>query len=95
MVEDTGAAASAGAVLPLNAPEPVGVEADAKGYPAVLIRRGARLVVASVEDVWRIEDEWWRGSPVARTYFEVLTDDGRRVALFFDHARQRWFTQRA
>ena len=95
MVEDTGAAASAGAVLPLNAPEPVGVEADAGGYPAVLIRRGERRVVASVEDIWRIEDEWWRGEPVARTYFEVLTDDGRRVVLFLDRETGRWFTQRA
>ena len=94
MVEDPGAAPGAGAVLPLNAPGPVRVEADERGYPAVLVLRGAACPVASVEDVWRIEDEWWRGEPVARTYFEVLTDDGRRVALFLDHATQRWFTQR-
>ena len=49
--------------------------------------------MASIEDAWRIEDEWWRGKPVTRTYFEVLTTDGRRLVLFLDHTARRWFKQ--
>jgi hypothetical protein len=45
-----------------------------------------RLPVSSVEDVWRIDDEWWRETSVARTYFEVLLEGGRRLTLFFDRA---------
>jgi hypothetical protein len=49
--------------------------------------------VASVEDVWRVEEEWWRGAGISRTYFEVLMEDGRRVSIFHDHGSGQWYRQ--
>lgn len=93
MVTDAGTASGAGAFRPLNQPQPARVEAEA-GRPAAVWERSVRLPVDSVEDVWRIDDEWWREVPVARTYFEVLLEGGRRLTLFLDRETGRWFRQR-
>ena len=94
MVKTTGAAAGVGAVRPLNMPEPLRVTTNAQGWPARLVLGGQRVEVRSIEDVWRVEDEWWRGEPVSRTYFEVLTDDDRRVTLYWDRVAGAWLKQR-
>ena len=92
MVEAAGAAAGPGAVRPLNTPRPTRVEAE-DGLPRTVVAGRRRLAVASVEDRWRVEDEWWRGQPIVRTYLEVLLDDGRHLTLFRDEAAGRWFEQ--
>ena len=104
MVEIAGAKAGARDVHPLresgeaaaeaaDAPIAVHVEADA-GWPIALVERGVRRAVESVEDIWRIEDGWRRRTPVSRTYFEVLLEDGRRLSIFHDHLREEWRRQR-
>ena len=85
MVADAGTPSGAGALRPLNAPQPARVEARG-GWPAAVWERGVWAPVAQVDDVWRIDDEWWREVSVARTYFEVLLEGGRRLTLFFDRA---------
>lgn len=94
MVKDARAASGPGALRPLNAPQQVRVATDASGKPVAVFQRGKRLQVQSVADVWRIEDEWWRGQPVARTYFTVVLEDGRRLTLFRDEVADQWYTQR-
>ena len=94
MVETARAKARAGALRALNAPEPVRVKTGPQGFPQALSQGRQRLIVATVEDVWRVEDEWWRATPVSRTYFEVLTEDGRRSTLFRDDTDGRWYKQR-
>ena len=94
MVKDTGAPAGPGALHPLNAPQLLRVKMDERGRPQRLSIRRKELVVASIEDHWRIEDEWWRNEGVARSYFEVLTEDGRRLTLFYDELTGDWYEQR-
>ena len=53
-----------------------------------------RHEVISIEDLWRVDEEWWRDAGVVRTYFEVLLDNGRRLTLFLDHGASSWFWQR-
>jgi hypothetical protein len=50
--------------------------------------------IACVEDRWRLDEEWWRGSPVSRQYFHVLLEDGRRTTLFHDLIEGLWYEQR-
>jgi hypothetical protein len=94
MVPTTGTQAGTRAIRALNQPEPLDVAQKEHGFPALLVMGSTRQKVASVESVWRIEDEWWRDEPVSRTYFEVLTADGWRITLFHDHVSGRWFRQR-
>ena len=90
MVKAAREAPSPGALLALNIPETVHAEISAEGWPVSVSRRP----VASTEDIWRVEDEWWRDTPVSRTYFEVLLEDGRRMTIFHDAVGRVWWKQR-
>jgi hypothetical protein len=52
-----------------------------------------RRAVESVQETWRIDDEWWRANHIARVYWRVLLEDGRTVDVYHDLARNRWYKQ--
>ncbi len=92
MVQDTGKTLRADAYKPVNQPVPVKIEEDSAGRPlAVLLKR--RLPVMSLEDRWRLDDEWWRAAPLSRLYYNVLLADGRRMVLYKDLIRGDWYEQ--
>ena len=92
MVKDTGAEARLGAIRPLKEPKLVKVAEDPDGWPQELLL-GRKLKVASVEDRWRIDDEWWRDQPISRMYFECVIEDGRQEIVFKDLLTGRWYRQ--
>ena len=53
---------------------------------------GRRLAVERIEDVWRIDDEWWR-EEVSRLYYRLLLEDGRPLIVFHDLVREQWCEQ--
>ncbi len=65
------------------------------GAPVSLKLRGRRVTVESVADRWRLDDEWWRGRPVSRIYYECLVDGGLRVTVFRDLVTGEWYQQRS
>ncbi len=77
---------------PLKEPRPVVVATDESGEPVAVVLGGRRLAVERVEDVWRIDDEWWR-EEVSRLYHRLLLEDGRPLVVFHDLIKQRWFQQ--
>jgi hypothetical protein len=92
MVENTGKALCADTYKPVNAPEPLQVEEDSSGLPvAVKIKR--RQAVISIEDRWRIDDEWWRTESISRLYCEVLLNSGQRLVLYKDISKGGWYQQ--
>jgi hypothetical protein len=50
--------------------------------------------VAEVLDRYRTDDRWWTERPVARSYYELLLEDGRTVTVFCDEIGDQWWTQR-
>jgi hypothetical protein len=56
------------------------------GAPTAVELRGRWRTVVRVEEVWRIDDGWWRPHPVQRTYFRLALDDGRALTLYRDQA---------
>jgi len=50
--------------------------------------------VATIEDLWEIQEEWWRARPVARTYYRVTLEDGRTLTVFRDMVDGGWYVQR-
>ena len=81
---------------PLNAPTPLRVQMDVAGRIIAIWRQG-RLTprtIASIQDRWRIDDEWWREHRVARVYYEVVLDDGTLLTIFQDLVADAWFEQR-
>ena len=72
---------------PLALPRPVRVTIDETGMPSsvtLTARGGTPLTVAQVDDAWRIAEEWWRETPLGRTYYRVIVDGGRPITLFHD-----------
>jgi hypothetical protein len=57
--------------------------------------RAGWATVLEIEDVWKINDEWWRGEDqrIERLYFAVVLDNGHRMTLFSDLARGCWRRQ--
>jgi hypothetical protein len=92
VVPDTGETLRAGAYRPVNVPEPLRVAEDATGWPVAVIGKGQQAV-KTVEDEWRIDDEWWRREPVSRHYFIVQLASGQRLALYKDLASGGWYRQ--
>ena len=92
MVEDTGKALRADTYRPVNVPEPVKVAEDASGLPAAVGGK-RRQAVTTIEDRWRIDDEWWRAEPVTRLYYDVLLASGRHMVLYKDLNDSAWYRQ--
>ncbi len=81
---------------PLNAPSPLRVQTDANGRIVSIWRQG-RLTprtIVSIQDCWRIDDEWWREHAVSRLYYELVLDDGTLLTIYHDLVAQLWFEQR-
>ena len=89
MVTNTRTAPRAGAIKPLNAPALVQVQTDGAGRPVAVrlpvlaTSRSARSnsspfspwqAVASIDDRWKVVDEWWRGpgQQIARMYYSLV-----------------------
>jgi hypothetical protein len=68
------------------------VEEDSGGLPTGLTGRNTQ-VIAAVEDIWRLDDEWWRSMPLERIYFAVLLASGQRCVIFKDLSAKRWYRQ--
>ena len=77
---------------PLNQPDPLAVEADARGVPKAVLYKGVFRPVASITDTWRIDDEWWRDA-ISRRYYRVRLDDGSIRTFYEDRTCQQWFAQ--
>ena len=92
MVENTGKTLRADTYKPVNTPEALKIEEDASGLP-VAVRLKRRQAVATIEDRWRIDDEWWRAEPVSRLYYNVLLASGQRLVLYKDLATGGWYQQ--
>jgi hypothetical protein len=78
----------------VNEPRQVTVEVDGSGAPTAVGRLGDLAVgrVESVNESWRIDDEWWRQA-ITRLYYEVMLEGGKRVVLFQDLITGSWFIQ--
>ena len=92
MVENTGKTLRADTYKPVNTPEALKIEEDASGLP-VAVRLKRRQAVATIEDRWRIDDEWWRAEPVSRLYYNVLLASGQRLVLYKDLVTGNWYQQ--
>jgi hypothetical protein len=75
---------------------PIRVRADPDGRPVAVRRHGwpRPRAVARTQDCWRVDDEWWRASPIARLYYALLLEDGTLLTVCHDLAADTWLEQR-
>ena len=104
MASRAGAPLRTAGLRPLGLPRPARVEVDAHDLPSRVTlgaagREGHALEVEQVDEVWRIAEEWWRETPIGRTYYRVIVDGGRALTLFRDEllldggGASMWFEQ--
>jgi hypothetical protein len=74
----------------LYRPRPATVELGAGGVPVAV---GGREVESILEQ-WLVEDRWWNGRPLRRSYFQLTTVDGADAIVFCDLVSGRWYSQR-
>jgi len=92
MDADTRKAMGTNASKPLNLPGAVFVEENHSGSP-IAVKLKQRHSIITIEDCWRIDDEWWRSEPVSRVYYAVILDSGRRMVLYNDLIKKCWYQQ--
>jgi len=92
VVKNPGETLRAGSYKPLNTPDLVRVEEDAEGLPMV-VREKRRQRVETIEDCWRLDDEWWRPEPVSRLYYSIRLASGQKLEIYKDLTTGAWYRQ--
>ena len=99
MVKDPRAPQGAHRIIPVSLPAPLEVECDAAGLPAQIhvfakqLGTECEMHVEAIQSCWRIDDEWWRETPVTRLYYTLLLEDGRLITVFRDLTSGEWYEQ--
>lgn len=92
MVAHSGTSGGTRGLRFLNQPRGLVVETDEAGTPRAIAWQGRFRRVVAIYDRWRIDDEWWR-EEIARLYYEVEIEGGRRMTVFRDLVAGGWFLQ--
>ncbi len=60
-----------------------------------LVSDGAWVKVTEVEDLWKVNDEWWRGpeEEIARLYYTLRLDNGQQLTVYLDLIANNWYRQ--
>ena len=88
----------------LNLPVPIEVVENGSERPVSvtlpparsrrLTQEGRSLTIASINDLWQVDDEWWRERPISRRYYQITTQDDRRLTIFRDQLNGNWCWQK-
>jgi hypothetical protein len=92
VVEDSGKTLCSGAFKPVNLPESLVVVEDAKGLPEA-VRMPRKQIIKTIENIWRIDDEWWRSEPISRLYYSLTLSSGQRLVIYKDLVLNSWYRQ--
>ena len=53
-----------------------------------------RLAITAINDLWQVDDEWWRERPISRRYYQITTSNDRRLTIFRDQLNGSWYWQK-
>ena len=87
----------------LNTPRVIKVRTNSTGNPtaiympssAQLRSNGKWVKVIKVENLWKVNDEWWRGpdKEISRLYYVLRIDSGQQITMFLDLITNKWHRQ--
>ena len=50
--------------------------------------------ITTINDLWQVNDEWWREYPVSRRYYQITTQSDTRLTIFKDNLNGDWYCQK-
>ena len=50
--------------------------------------------ITAINDLWQVNDEWWREHPISRRYYQITTQNDRRLTIFQDGMNGNWYWQK-
>ena len=50
--------------------------------------------ITAINDLWQVNDEWWREYPISRRYYQITTQNDRRLTIFRDGMNGNWYWQK-
>ena len=50
--------------------------------------------ITVINDLWQVNDEWWRERPISRRYYQITTQNDRRLTIFQDDLNGSWYWQK-
>jgi len=62
------------------------------GQPTMLVTPKTEERVMQIQDVWIVQDEWWRAE-IDRQYFALLMVNGELRTVFHDRVEDAWYEQ--
>ena len=83
----------------LNTPRVIKVRTNSTAIympsSAQLRSNGKWVNVIKVENLWKVNDEWWRGADeeISRLYYVLRIDSGQQITMFLDLITNKWHRQ--
>jgi hypothetical protein len=93
MVQNTRTALHTDTLKPVNLPETLTVKENTSAQPVSMKLNRHWMAVERVEEMWRLDDEWWRPQPLSRLYYGVILISGCRLTIFKDLTDGCWYHQ--
>ena len=62
---------------------------------AQFISDGKWMKVVEIENLWKVNDEWWRGpdEEIARLYYVLRLESGQQLTVYLDLTTNDWYRQ--
>ncbi len=93
MVQNTGEKANVNPGRAVNEPKPLEVVIDSEKMPHKIKIRGIWKFVIGIQDIWKIDDEWWREKPISRVYYMCILRTEEALVIFHDLITNNWYRQ--
>ena len=60
-----------------------------------LVSDGRWVKVTKVDDLWKVNDEWWRGAgeEIARLYYMIRLENSQQLTVYLDLITNNWYRQ--
>ncbi|MCH7984857.1 MAG: hypothetical protein IIC28_12915, partial [Chloroflexi bacterium] len=69
--------------------------AKERGQASSLVSDGRWVKVTKVDDLWKVNDEWWRGpeEEIARLYYMIRLENSQQLTVYLDLITNNWYRQ--